>query len=153
MRHLGKVHGLRISWLSEVVNQDYVDIRYIESDKMAADIFTKFYPDRKKDVWHRHRQLIGVLSASERLTVVGTSGGGHLNLAATPLGIDDEGVVDGFGDGRGGRQARAQDRRGSCGGAQGDGCLWGGRRRDHARCHEVFGFGWVLAWGTSCTCT
>ena len=49
MRHLGKTHGLSITWLHEIANSGFCDMDYIESKSMAADIFTKFYPDRKRE--------------------------------------------------------------------------------------------------------
>jgi hypothetical protein len=44
MRHLGRTHGISISYLHQEQKTNYVKLGYINTDKMAADIFTKFYP-------------------------------------------------------------------------------------------------------------
>ena len=38
--------------------------KYIETDKQAADIFTKFYTKIKKDLWRSMCDIIGVYDGS-----------------------------------------------------------------------------------------
>ena len=42
MRHLGRTHGVSLTWLKDAIDSGRVDLGYIETDKMAADISTKF---------------------------------------------------------------------------------------------------------------
>ena len=65
MRHMGRTHGVSLSWLNEEIREKRIDLGYIETEGMAADIFTKFYPCRKREGWTPHMQLIIVLSDEE----------------------------------------------------------------------------------------
>ena len=66
-----------------------MDIQYIESRYMPADIFTKFYPDRKEEDWVHHRSLINILHKDEVPTAAGAPATGspivRSRLAATLL--------------------------------------------------------------------
>eukprot|EP00972_Heterocapsa_arctica_P015260 2248196-Heterocapsa_arctica.AAC.1 len=44
LRHLNRTHRVNVCWLSEVVNDlKDIDLVYCETDKLAADIFTKAF--------------------------------------------------------------------------------------------------------------
>ena len=45
MRHIGRVHGVSISFLHQVYRRIDVSINYISSTLMAADIYTKTFPE------------------------------------------------------------------------------------------------------------
>jgi len=80
MRHLGRTHGISITWLHDETTKPTCTLRYIETSRMAADIFTKFFPHRKKDTWDQVRKLINVLSPDERKQMVGSPGEGWLDI-------------------------------------------------------------------------
>ena len=77
MRHLGRTHGICLTWLHDEIRLGRCDLGYIDTTLQAADIFTKFFPDRKKDVWGDVRRLIGVLDPVEIPSRVGGEGHGH----------------------------------------------------------------------------
>ena len=51
-----------------------MDIQYIGSRYMPADIFMKFYPGRKEEDWVHHRSLINILHKDEVPTAAGAPG-------------------------------------------------------------------------------
>ena len=76
MRHLGRTHGISITWLHDEVGKPSCNLSYIATKYMAADIFTKFYPTDKHIVWNAVRRLINVLDPGERDRMIGFSGEG-----------------------------------------------------------------------------
>jgi hypothetical protein len=66
MRHLGRVHRISIRWLHERLGcqetKDNVELRYEDTARMAADIYTKAFND--KDKWEHAQTLIGVTDAN-----------------------------------------------------------------------------------------
>ncbi len=60
MRHLGRVHGIAISWLHERIGKRpdrcNIDLCYARSEQMSADIYTKAFSD--KDKWDHALKLI-----------------------------------------------------------------------------------------------
>ena len=50
MRHMGRTHGVSLSWISNEIKCKRLDLGYINTGDMAADIFTKFYT--KENVIH-----------------------------------------------------------------------------------------------------
>jgi len=76
MRHLGRTHGISIRWLHDEISKQTCSLDYIPTEYMAADIFTKFFPDLKRHTWDKVRQLINVLSPGEVEDLVGTPGAG-----------------------------------------------------------------------------
>ena len=74
MRHVGRTHRVDLAWLHEVVEGKEVSMSYIETDKQAADIFTKPFTDSQK--WGNACRLINHV-------VIG-AGGGTRAAAATP---------------------------------------------------------------------
>ena len=55
MRHLGRTHGISIQWLHDETTKDTCELHYIETSSMAADIFTKFFPQSKASTWTEAR--------------------------------------------------------------------------------------------------
>ena len=80
MRHLGRTHGISIQWLHDETTKETCELHYIETANMAADIFTKFFPQAKASTWTEARKLINVLSPEEFEEMVGDPGGGYLSL-------------------------------------------------------------------------
>ena len=76
MRHMGRVHGVGIAAIAQLVESKDIDIGYIKSEQMAADIFTKFYPKDKLLIWQRHRALIGIFGPGEHTSSMAKPGGG-----------------------------------------------------------------------------
>ena len=60
MRHTGRTHKVDFMWLHETVSNKTVSVEYIETDLMAADIFTKSFSNAAK--WEGLLLLIGHLN-------------------------------------------------------------------------------------------
>ena len=58
MRHAAKTHRVNLAWLSEIVNKALCTIMYVQSERQAADIFTKGFD--KPKLYAYLRLLIGV---------------------------------------------------------------------------------------------
>jgi len=56
---------------------------------MAAYIFTKFFPHRKRETWKNVRKLINVLTPEELVEMVGEPGEGWADLQGKPLACED----------------------------------------------------------------
>jgi hypothetical protein len=76
MRHLGRTHGISITWLHDETSKPSCNLSYIATKYMAADIFTKFYPGDKHVTWNAVRRLINVLDPEEQQSMIGFSGEG-----------------------------------------------------------------------------
>ena len=63
MRYLQRTAGVHIGWLFERFQSDYLDLRYEESAKMAADIFTKAFTDQQK--WKDVCRLVNIADRDE----------------------------------------------------------------------------------------
>ncbi len=63
MRHLSRAHRVDVAWLHEVTTSGDVLAGYEQSDKMAADIYTKGFTDTRK--WDHARHLTNVFSPVE----------------------------------------------------------------------------------------
>ena len=57
LRHITRTHKVSLSGLSEVFRDDTVTLEYCQTDKQAADIFTKALPPQK---WGSALRLLGV---------------------------------------------------------------------------------------------
>ena len=61
IRHMGRTHRVDLAWLHEVfMNQDDVRLQFCDTDKQAADIFTK--PFVSEPLWRRATTLINIYS-------------------------------------------------------------------------------------------
>ena len=85
MRHMGRTHGVSLSWLTDEIKQGRLDLGYIKTDRMAADIFTKFYPKAKKETWKKMCMLVSIHKDSEFRHYFGTAGVGHETAMARLL--------------------------------------------------------------------
>ena len=47
MRHMGRTHGVNLTFLYDCIESGQVKHGYIETHNMCADLFTKFFGDRK----------------------------------------------------------------------------------------------------------
>jgi hypothetical protein len=63
MRHLSRTHRVSIAWLHEQHRRNRFDFKYVRSEEMAADIFTKSMPAPHK--WKHARRLINVFESSD----------------------------------------------------------------------------------------
>ena len=50
MKHISKTHGIQVGFLHEVHDRKDVDVKYITTTLMAADMYTKEFYDHGK--WH-----------------------------------------------------------------------------------------------------
>ena len=80
MRHMGRTHGISLQWMHDEIRKGYCELRYIDTAKMAADVFTKFFPQAKANVWTEVRKLVNVLSPQEFKDMVGMPGEGHVSV-------------------------------------------------------------------------
>ena len=80
MRYLGRTHRVSISELHEICADPAVWLRYITTDKMCADIFTKHFSDRKRTIWKTVRQNINVFDPEELEAMCGAPGVGYETL-------------------------------------------------------------------------
>ena len=60
MRHMGRTHGVGVASIHEHIVTGRVILGYIPTTLMAADIFTKFYPQDKREIWRSMVKLVGV---------------------------------------------------------------------------------------------
>ena len=81
MRHLSRHHGISLTMIHDEVLSGKICLGYISTHDMKADIFTKFYADRKRDVWASVRHLINVTHPSEVGDMWGRPGIGHICAA------------------------------------------------------------------------
>lgn len=57
LRHVTRAHKVNLSCLSEIFGNPETELEYLETDKQAADIFTKALPPQK---WGPALQLLGI---------------------------------------------------------------------------------------------
>ena len=60
MRHMGRTFAVNLSFICDCIMNRQVRHGYINIDVMKADIFTKFFSDKKLPVWQRVRQNVNV---------------------------------------------------------------------------------------------
>ena len=60
MRHMNRTHRVSLRWLHEVLCQPGVTINYCDTKEMAADIFTKFFPNAKAETWLKACEMLGM---------------------------------------------------------------------------------------------
>ena len=61
MRHLGRTHRIDVAWLCDEFAGNNLELEKTPSEEMAADIFTKAFPDSKAAVWEHDLRLIKVV--------------------------------------------------------------------------------------------
>ena len=64
MLHIGRTHRISIAWLHEQLKTNEVKMNRADSELMAADIFTKPFPEAKASVWRNNLQLINVFDSA-----------------------------------------------------------------------------------------
>jgi len=78
MRHMGRTHGICLTLIhGEIAITKRTKLGYISTEQMAADIFTKFFPDRKLGEWARNLELICVGTLTSLRSYLGCAGVGH----------------------------------------------------------------------------
>jgi hypothetical protein len=65
MRHLSRSHRVSVAWLHEQYKRENFEFAYVETDSMAADMFTKSMPNPAK--WIHARKSICVLASIDEL--------------------------------------------------------------------------------------
>ncbi len=63
MRQLGRTHGICISWLHEQCRGIQIQIEYVTTTLMAADIYTKAFQDAAK--WTNLCEQINIVEQSD----------------------------------------------------------------------------------------
>ena len=58
LRHMPRTHRVSVAWLSELIQEEEVDVQYCDTNEQAADIFTKPFTGIPK--WRNALQLIGI---------------------------------------------------------------------------------------------
>ena len=51
MQHIGRTHRISVAWLHEQFKSKDISMMRADSELMAADIFTKHFPECKREVW------------------------------------------------------------------------------------------------------
>ena len=57
LRHISRTHKVNLGSLSEVMAEPNIDLRYVDTNEQAADIFTKALPPHK---WEAALALLGI---------------------------------------------------------------------------------------------
>ena len=65
MRHLSRTHRISVAWLHEQHEREHFNVKYVTTDEMAADVFTKSIPAPHK--WKNARRLINVFESMDEL--------------------------------------------------------------------------------------
>ena len=65
MTHVGRTHGLSIAWLHEQLKSKNVKMYRADGELMAADIFTKPFPEGKASAWNNNLRLINIASSDD----------------------------------------------------------------------------------------
>ena len=63
--------------MSSEIRSKRLNIGYIKSIDMAADVFTKFYPKEKREIWRQVCNTICVFSPEEAKAKDGLTGNGY----------------------------------------------------------------------------
>jgi hypothetical protein len=63
LRHVGRTHGISIAWLHELFRMKIYNLKKIESEQQAADIFTKEFHVEEK--WQHALTLINVVNPAK----------------------------------------------------------------------------------------
>ena len=64
MTHIGRTHRISIAWLYEQLQANNIKMYRADSELMAADIFTKPFPDAKASAWRSNLALINITEAA-----------------------------------------------------------------------------------------
>ena len=60
MRHLKRCHHICLRWMHDVAfEMGLCHVRYCKTDEMAADIFTKAFPEGSREKWQRALKMLG----------------------------------------------------------------------------------------------
>ena len=60
MHHMGRTHGVSLTFLYDCIHSGQVDHGYIKTQNMYADVFTKFFSDKKAAEWVSVRNNVAV---------------------------------------------------------------------------------------------
>ena len=69
MQHIGRTHRISIAWLHEQLKESDIHMFRADSELMAADIFTKHFPESKREVWQSNLKLINIFDAKNVLNI------------------------------------------------------------------------------------
>ena len=59
MRHMGRTHGVNLTSLCNDIKVGRLILEYIVTDEMAADIFTKAFPEGSREKWLKALKMLG----------------------------------------------------------------------------------------------
>ena len=60
MRHLGRTHKVGMHFLYERFAEPEIHLKKVESEKQAADIFTKPFPESCREKWLAALSVLGI---------------------------------------------------------------------------------------------
>ena len=69
MTHIGRTHRISIAWLHDQLQSNDIKMYRADSELMAADIFTKPFPDAKAQVWRSNLDLINIVDSANAHTI------------------------------------------------------------------------------------
>ena len=78
MRHIGRTHGVSVSWLSERFAEGDYSLDYCDTDDEVADIYTKAFTDALK--WKHAHELAGVIDPADIKRVINEHRDRHVRL-------------------------------------------------------------------------
>ena len=67
MPYLNRTHRISAAWVHEVLLASGITMYRADSEPMAADIFTKPFPETKRAVWNANLQLINIFQSSDEI--------------------------------------------------------------------------------------
>jgi hypothetical protein len=80
MRHLGRTHKIDIGWLHNVFARGLCSLGYCDTEKQAADMFTKSFAEKTK--WHTVCGLVGLVDFSKASNIFSISRAHHPRVNA-----------------------------------------------------------------------
>ena len=65
MPYINRTHRISAAWMHEVLLDSGIMMHRADSELMAADIFTKAFPETKRAIWNANLQLINIYQSSD----------------------------------------------------------------------------------------
>ena len=72
LRHILRTHKVNLSSIKEAVDNDNIELRYVETEQQAADVFTKALCPMK---WPAAMEMLGVKPNSRTEDLIAKGGG------------------------------------------------------------------------------
>jgi len=65
MQHIGRTHRISVAWLHDTLKGRDAQMLRADSELMAVDIFTKHFPEGKRDIWASNLDLINIIDSTK----------------------------------------------------------------------------------------